>query len=285
MAKDPLPQKWNGMGQHIAYSIQNSTDIIVLTIFSTLDSVSVYSVYNLIAQSIRLLIQSFTTGLTSFFGNLLAKNEIALLNKYFSEIEWAIHTVVIYLYGMTAVLISSFVMLYTSGIKDVNYYAPVFGALLVFAGAAFSLRTPYQSIIHAAGHYKQTQLSSIIEVSINVVVSLVMVKKFGLIGVTIGTLVSMTYRTLYLVEYLSNNLVKRPIKIFAKHIFVDTLTVGLMIITGKLVTNFTVIHNLMDWVILAVILGFIFLLLTLLVNTIFYKKYLLNLISKVFRKK
>ena len=74
--EDPLPQKWSGMGQHIAYTIQNSTDIVVLTLFSTLETVSIFSVHNLVTQAIKMLISSLTTGISSFFGDLLVNDEI-----------------------------------------------------------------------------------------------------------------------------------------------------------------------------------------------------------------
>src|SRR5699024_8292784 len=106
VSEDPLPQKWNGVGQHIAYSIQNSTDVTVLTMFSSLESVSVYNVYNMVMRGVRLLFTSVTAGLTPFFGNLLSNNEHKLLNDYFSKLEWLLHTSVIYLFSMTTVLIN-----------------------------------------------------------------------------------------------------------------------------------------------------------------------------------
>src|SRR5699024_6818002 len=97
-------------------------------------------------SAIKMIVSSLTTGIQSFFGNLYANNEIQLLNKYFNQIEWIVHTGVIYLYGMTAVLIGPSVMIYTAGVENISYEAPTFSLLLVLAGASFSLRSPYQSI-------------------------------------------------------------------------------------------------------------------------------------------
>src|SRR5699024_6442145 len=136
---------------------------VILTLFSTLENVSVYAIYNMVVTAIKLLFSSLTTGIHSFFGNLFVNDEIVLLNKFFDKIEWIVHTVFIYLYGMTAVLINSFVMIYTTGIEDVSYNVPMFSFLLVIASAAYSLRTPYQTMVFSAGHFKQTQMSSYIE--------------------------------------------------------------------------------------------------------------------------
>src|SRR5690625_3794242 len=191
--------EWNGMGQHIAYSIQNNTDIVILTIFSTLENISIYSVYNMVISAVKMLVSSLTTGMQSFFVDLYANNEINLLNNYFDKIKWIIHTGVIYLYGMTAILINNFIMLYTADVEGISYEAPLFSFLLVIASVTYSLRTPYQSMVFSAGHFKQTQRSSFIEAELNVVISIILVNRSGLIGVVVGTLVSMAYRTIYLI--------------------------------------------------------------------------------------
>ena len=201
--EDPLPQRWHGMGQHIAYSISNSTDIVVLTLFSTLENVSVYNIHYIVINAIKMIVSSLTTGIGSFFGDLLANDEIEALNNYFDKIEWVVHTGVIYLYGMTAILIDSFVQIYISGVHDVNYYAPLFSLIIVLANSVYSIRSPYQAMIFSAGHFKQTQISSFIEAGLNILISLIIVYKFGLIGVAFGTLIAMVYRTVYLVVYLS----------------------------------------------------------------------------------
>ena len=48
------------------------------------------------------------------------------------------------------------------------------------------------------------------EVTINLVLSLLLVKPFGLIGVALGTLVAMAFRTIYTVCYLSKHILHRP---------------------------------------------------------------------------
>lgn len=282
--KDPLPQKWSGMGQHIAGAIQDSTDVVILTLFSTLENVSVYAIYNMVVTAIKLLFSSLTTGIQSFFGNLFVNDEIVLLNKFFDKIEWIVHTGVIYLYGMTAVLINSFVMIYTTGIEDVSYNAPMFSFLLVIASAAYSLRTPYQSMVFSAGHFKQTQMSSYIEAGLNIIISIALVNQFGLIGIAIGTLVSMIYRTTYLVSYLSRNIVFRPIKKFVRHVFIDFISLGAIMGTGVVAENMYQIETIIDWTISSIILGIINLILLFIINFMFYRETMISTIRGIFRR-
>jgi len=285
--EDPLPQKWGGIGQHIAYTVQNNTDITVLTLFSTLENVSVYSVYNMVVRAIRLLFTSLTAGMTPFFGDLLASEEYDLLNDYFSKIEWLLHTAVTFLFGMTAVLITDFVQIYTAGVDDVNYNAPIFAIVLVVAYAMYSIRTPYRMLIFSAGHYKETQVSSFIEAGLNIGISILLVNNFGLISIAFGTLISMAYQTLYLVFYLSKNIIHRSVKIFAKHFIIDAITFGLMLLVGSLILSVFNVTTIIDWVMVASIIGIVSLVIIFLMNFVVYREtlsfYLRRLVNVIKR--
>lgn len=278
--KKSIPQIWNGIAQHVAAVVLNSTDMVVLTIFSTLENVSIYAIYNMVVNGVRLIITSITSGMQSFFGNLLARNQVEQLKNYFSKIEWIIHTTVVYLFGITAVLINPFVMIYTQGVNDANYYAPLFSLMITLAQAVYCLRLPYNSIVLAAGHYRQTQNSAIIEALINIVVSVITVNQFGLVGIAIGTLVAMLYKTIYLVIYLSKNIVFRPIRGFLKHTLVDTIIFSIMFI----ISNALNFHptDFISWILVAFIYGVGFLLLVLILNYIFYKEFTDIYLTKFF---
>src|SRR5690625_545143 len=284
ITEDPLPQKWSGMGQHIAYTIHNSTDVVIVSVFSTLENVSIYSVYNMVAGALKMLLSSFTTGLQSFFGSLLANDEIDLLNSYFSRIEWLIHTGVVFLFGMAAVLINSFVMLYTTGVEDIDYYAPLFSFLLITANLVYSIRIPYRTLVFSAGHFNQTEKSSYVEAAINIVISLLLINQYGLVGIAIGTLIAMLYQTIYLVIYLSKNVVRRPIAHFIKHSCVDIVTYGSMLFIGYVTQNFIQIRSLLDWVLVAALLGIAFIILIIIINSVFYRDVMISTIKSVLKR-
>ena len=58
------------MAQHVSAVILDGTDNIVLTIFSGLKAVSVYSVYNLVVSGVKQLLLSMTNGIQSLIGVL-----------------------------------------------------------------------------------------------------------------------------------------------------------------------------------------------------------------------
>lgn len=115
-------------------------------------------------------------------------------------------------------------------ITDVSYIVPSFAILITIAQAMYSYRIPYNMMVLAVGHYKQTQNSAIIEASINLLLSIFLVIKFGLVGVSIGTLVAMSYRTIYFALYLKKNILKRSFRHFIKHMLIDLLSALIIVI-------------------------------------------------------
>lgn len=281
--KNTIPQKWNGVAQHVAYVVLESTDIIVLTIFSTLKNVSIYSIYNLVISGIHLLISSLAGGLQAFFGHMIAQNKIEELNKHFSKIEWQMHTISTLLFALTASLILPFVRIYTSGIDDANYYSPYFAVTLIIAKLIFCIRIPYTAVVLSAGHFKQTQNSAIMEALLNVVLSILLVKRFGLIGVAAGTLIAVAYRTIYFIFYLSKNILNRNIKIFLKQIAVDIISFIVMLSVGLLIKVYP--ENMFAWLRLAVFEGIIFLMLTTAIQFIFNRDQMIDFFSSFLKRR
>lgn len=275
--EEPIRQKWNGVAQHIASVVLDSTDTVVLTLLSTLSNISIYSVYSLVTVGIKRLFYAVDNGIRARIGELWAKKEIEKLNSFFCQIEWGFHTCITFIYGCVGILIVPFVQVYTYGIEDVNYVQPWFAALLTVSYAINCLRLPYNGMILAAGHYKETQYSYIIAAVLNVIVSVASVKCWGLIGVAIGTLSAMIYQTCWIVNYTSNNLLKWPLKYFVKHIIVDILNLFLLIVfthTFRL-ESFTYL----SWFILAVKVVSISGVITIVLNCVFYKQNVVNIVK------
>lgn len=281
--EEPIRQKWNGLAQHVSYVVLNNTDTIVLTVLGTFSDVSIYAAYHLVVYGVKMLFTSMMNGIEAYLGNLWAKEDEKGLQKTFGLTEWAVHFSVVYFFGCTGFLIIPFIQCYTKGITDAQYVQPLFAALIVMAHACHCLRLPYNLMIFAAGHYKQTQHNYIIATIMNLVVSVACVKTWGLVGVAIGTLVSMLYQTVWMAFYNAHNLVKRPIRLFVKQCLVDAITLciyALIPFTREL-TNV----NYLSWLILAIEIGVTFLIISIVINLIFYKAFLLKLPKMILNRR
>ena len=121
-----IRQRWNGFAINFAFFIHTSTDITILTLFSDLETVSVYSVYYLIVSKMSVLIHSLASGIEPTIGQAYAKNDIEELHQKLDLYEFIIFFSVGFLFTVTAMLIAPFVMIYTKGITDTDYYQPIF---------------------------------------------------------------------------------------------------------------------------------------------------------------
>ena len=121
-------------------------------------------------------------------------------------------------------LILPFIQVYTSGINDANYQVPLFALLITLAHAGHCLRLPYDLLILAAGHFRQTQRCHITAALLNIAVSVLTVKLWGLAGVALGTLCAMAYQTVWMALYDSRHILHVPIRGFWIHLLADGLT-------------------------------------------------------------
>lgn len=281
--EEPIKQKWNGVAQHIAAVVLDGTDNIVLTLFASFKAVSIYSVYFNVVNGVKLLLMSTTNGIQAVLGELWAKNENELLEITFSLVEWAMHTATVFIFGCTLILVVPFVSVYTSGITDANYIQPLFAVLIVLANAGHCLRLPYNMMILAAGHYKQTQNNYIVAAIMNILISVVFVKWFGLIGVAIGTIAAMFYQTIWMSIYNQNNLIYRNYLIFIKQMIVDficfALAIGISIILGYTCSSYV------DWFAKSVLVALFWLMFLSIVNWLFYRENMRSAFSFLRKKR
>lgn len=280
--KEPIEQKWNGIAQHIASFVLDGTDIVVLTLFSTLSNVSIYSVYHMVVYGVKLLFLSMTSGIQALLGEMWAKNEYIQLSRTFAKIEWTIHTSVVLLFGCTASLIVPFIGVYTYGITDANYRMPMFALLITVANLMHGLRIPYNLVIMAANQYKTTQNNYLIAALLNIVISILLVRDFGLVGIAIGTLVAMFYQTLWMEWYCSKNILVRNKVVFIRQLFVDILIFILAYFLASYIKIGVISY--FSWIIMAFKVFAIWIMVSVAINFIFYKDRFNEHIKQIIKK-
>ncbi|MCI9312923.1 MAG: sugar isomerase [Erysipelotrichaceae bacterium] len=277
--KNTIKQKWSGLAQHVSNHLTMSADSIILTLFSSFKTVSVYNVYVMPLNAIRTLMETTSSGYKSFFGNLIAKNDNKKLSYEFNCYEIIIHFIVTIIFSCVCILLVPFVLIYTQGIYDANYGNYTFSYLITLAYAVYSLRLPYTTIIIAAGRFRETQYYCVVECILNIALSMLLVKFIGISGVAIGTCISVGYRTLMSVYYLKNDILYRRLRTFIKLIIVDVLSVVFILY----ISHFFSFHvqSFMDWVVYAFIISSISICVSSLIFGLFYRQVFMKLINKV----
>lgn len=285
-SSDKIPQKWDATAHEVASFINNNTDVMVLTMFTNLLEVSVYTIYHYVITNIKKIVSVFITGFGAAFGDMYVKNEFEEMKINLGIYELIMYSFATVLYSTTLVMIIPFVMNYTEGVIDVNYNRPLFAIIITLAGAFDCFRIPYKSIVLDCGHYKQTRNGAILEAVINIVISLLAVSRYGIVGVSIGTLAALSFRTIQYAIYMSKNIIKRKYSYFISHIVISLLVIFIVKELSKM--YLPIINNWGLWIIYAFITTIISIAITAVSDYLFYREDMFNLIRKLksnFKKK
>jgi len=213
-----LKQRWAAFAHQVAGFVYKNTDLLLLTYFVDLKEVSVFTVYTMVIRNIRNIILKFSAGFSASFGDMFAKNELKIAEQNLSIFELIIFSVTTVLLTTTSLLILSFITIYTQGIYDVNYDRPLFAFLMVLSAFFNCIRVPYQTLVEAKGHFKQTRNGAIFESFLNFILSLILIPYLGIIGAVIGSLCATIFRTFQFLIYLSKNIIRKSLLLFLKRI-------------------------------------------------------------------
>lgn len=276
--KEVLKDKFNGLGQHIAAFTNGNTDIIILTIFLGVLEVSVYSVYYIVITGLRSVESALNNGVSAAFGNLIAEKKYEKVKRIYTTYDHLNIIVVFSLFTIAYFMIIPFIRLYTAGSSDINYIRPVYAAIVLLSEGISCLMCSYTCIIFAAGHFKQTMRNCYIEAGINIVISLLLVKRLGLIGVGIGTLIAVIYKAVDYIFYLSKNIINWNIGNVLYRLLVNFIGFVFIFFSVRSIP-YNNINSVKSWILYATLTGIITVSEYLLINSIFCKKQMKDIIN------
>ena len=210
---EALNKRWDALYMQILGAVHSGAPIIIATIFTSLQMISVYSIFNMVVAGISGIVGIFTSGLSASFGDVIVRNEQNVLQKAYQEFEMMFYALISWIFSCTMVLIMPFINLYTAGVTDVNYNIPIIGFLFTLNGLLYSLKTPQGMLVISAGLYKETRWQVTIQALIAVIGGIIMVQYWGLAGILLGSILSNIYRDIDLLFYIPHKLTKLRVKI------------------------------------------------------------------------
>ena len=241
-----VENQWTGMAHHLAYFLHTHTDVVLLTLFKSPLTVSVYSVYNMIVMGVVNVINLTTGGIEAAFGTINAAHNGEKLREGFNITLWVVFTMTTIMFSTAYLTIIPFVKVYTKGINDVSYIDRPAAVILILAEGMYCIRMPLQAIIMATGKIKETMRGAVIEVVINIAISLMFVWNYGIAGVAIGTLCAMTFRTIDYLKFISSNIVFGCVYSFLKRFIVMIIATIGIVITYRFLPSVAV-HDYLSW--------------------------------------
>lgn len=225
---DALAKRNKYMLNGIAWTIFSSTDTILISVFCGFAVTSIYSVYNLVFSSLSGITIMFYSGTYFILGQTFHESKVRFAKMY-TEVETLLTGLSFSLFSVTYVLILPFVALYTKGadIQYVDKYLPVLFCLVQIISNSRLLSG------HVVNIHNQPQMinkDSIIEMALNIIVSITFVIWLGIYGVLIGTIVALVYKTIRLIYVANKKLIGRsPWKTYRMYL-VNLLGFGAVIL-------------------------------------------------------
>lgn len=218
---EAISQKNAVLVHQVAGIVFSNIDVALLTIFNSLNVVSVYSMYNLIFGTVKAVVVTISDSYTYALGQSYSNRNrfIRLFDVY--ETFYMAFTYAVYC--ILGILMLPFLKLYTAGVTDINYIDPRVLALFIIYFLLHSGRAPSARLIEIAQEFENTKWRAVLEMGINIVVSIVMTAKFGIYGVLLGTIAALIYRTNDMIIYAARLLKRSPLITYKRWI-VNILT-------------------------------------------------------------
>ncbi len=191
-----------------------NSGILLLTFFSDLKTISVYTVYMMIYSQVSAIPQLFPGGVQASLGQIY-NEDFKRFRDLFSSFEIYFFQVVYASFATAYMLTLPFLRLYTANITDINYIDERLPILFAIAQVLMNLEIPYALLIRISGHFKETRGQAVLEAITNIVVSFVLVFNFGIYGVLIGVITSVLYRCIVTIRYCNKFILRRSFTINA----------------------------------------------------------------------
>lgn len=192
----------------IASTVFNSTDMIVLSVFLSTQLSSVYGIYNMVFSNICLLLNSVYFSIVYILGYSYHESieKYAHIHDSFNSVFIGLMTV---LMSVCYCLTLPFVTLYTHGVTDVNYIYKSLPIMFCLIQLISWSRYVSGNLTGIAGYAKQTSYISLIEAIMNLSLSILFVHKFGIVGVTMATVIALPIKVIWCTYIADKKVMKR----------------------------------------------------------------------------
>ncbi len=227
-----ISQSKNVLVHQISGLVFNNTDSIILTAFCGLKVVSVYSMYTLLFSMISTALNTFSNSFLFTLGQSFHVDK-KKFEKLYDSYELYYMTLVFALYSVANFFILPFIRCYTAGVTDIQYVDAKLPLLFITTYLLSCGRSAPNQVIYFAEHFKLTQGRSIIELVINLVVSLIAVQFMGIYGVLIGTIAALLYRSNDIIIYTSKRILHRSAWITYKRWLVNFAVFAVVLLINR----------------------------------------------------
>lgn len=279
--KESIKERWNVLYLQLLGSAQSALPIILATIFTSLVEVSVFSVYNLVINGIRGILDIFVSGLAASFGDVIARKQIKILQESTQQFEQAYYILITIIYSTALLLILPFIKLYTANITDADYILPWFGLICVVDSLFYNLKTPQGMLVISAGMYRQTRWQSTTQALIAALGGLLGAYFWGLYGIMGGLILSNIYRDIDLLFFIPKHLTKLSYLRTLRHQIIVLFTFALTTCIWYFYP--ITVNGIFDWIFKACLITTLIMVWTIFINFVIDRKNMINIFNRMYK--
>lgn len=213
----------------------NGTDSVIISKFIGTAALGVYSNYMLILVSASSLLWGFLSGVAASLGDLFAEDDKTKINQIFNLYSFISVQIGTFYVAATLCLIQPFIQLWI-GEDYVMGFAVV---VVVIMNNYYGLITaPLSNVIATKGLFKQELPIRLIQVVINLVVSIILAINYGLLGVFIGTAVCNVFGYILTIYMVVKSNLKMKLTDYilkeTKYLIISFIQVGIIVILNDI---------------------------------------------------
>lgn len=179
--------------------VVNGTDNLIISAFVGLTQVGLYSNYTLITSNLNTFLSIIFNSLTASIGNLGAKEKETKIYDTFRMLDFAGFWLISFCSTCLIVLFNPFFSLWVGNSYVFDMTIVISIVLVFYFNGTRKVTLLFRD---AMGIFWYDRYKPIFEAIINLVVSIVLVKSMGIVGVFIGTIVSTLTTSLWVEPYV-----------------------------------------------------------------------------------
>lgn len=261
----------------------NGTDNLIISTMINLSTVGIYSNYLMIINMLNGFVTNAFNGITASLGNLVAKENDEKKDEVFKKLYF----ISFLLYGFCSVcLINVLTTFMTLWIGEKYCLNMLLTIIIVFNFYLTGIRVPVHIMKSASGLFDVDKFTPIIQSIVNLIISIILAKYIGLLGILLGTLISSLILPVWQRPYL---VYKYVIHKTSKNYFVNNICYILVISVCSLISyiilsKIYISNLLLSFFVRGIFSGGIFIIAVILL----YKdkeefQYLINLITRKYK--
>ncbi len=164
-----------------------NTDNLLISSFLGLTEVGLFSNYKLILNALKSFISNIFNSITASYGNLVSSSDKETIYITFKRIFFFNYMIVTFCSTCLFSLINPFIIIWLGDKFTFDIYTVI---VLVIYSHINMMRSAIDTTKNVAGLYKQDKFVPLIEAFLNLVLSIIFIKLFGVKGVFLGTIFS-----------------------------------------------------------------------------------------------